>query len=197
MASSKSAPATAGAAVEITAPASIRNVVLVGPSGSGKTTLVEGLLAAAGVLTRAGAVVEGTTVSDFDEAEIKQQRSVGLSLAPLIHDGVKINLLDAPGYADYVGEVRAGLRAADAAINAALPGPGRNRGVKLRNFFGDSSGIPQALASRSLSRPASPSPRLRASRLASTGQRRLTTWLRPPTTGPATPTAARSIFCRP
>jgi elongation factor G len=116
MASSKSAPATAGAAVEITAPASIRNVVLVGPSGSGKTTLVEGLLAAAGVLTRAGAVVEGTTVSDFDEAEIKQQRSVGLSLAPLIHDGVKINLLDAPGYADYVGEVRAGLRAADAAL---------------------------------------------------------------------------------
>ncbi len=116
MASTKTAPVTAGAAVEITDPASIRNVVLVGPSGSGKTTLVENLLVTSGVLTRVGSVVDGSTVSDFDEAEIKQQRSVGLSLAPLIHDGVKINLLDAPGYADYVGEVRAGLRAADAAL---------------------------------------------------------------------------------
>ena len=97
-------------------PESIRNVVLVGPAGSGKTTLVEALLVAAGVLNRPGRVEEGTTVSDFDEAEVRQQRSVGLSLAPLLHDGVKINLLDTPGYADYVGELRAGLRAADCAM---------------------------------------------------------------------------------
>ncbi len=97
-------------------PAGIRNVVLVGPSGSGKTTLVESLLAATGVINRPGRVEDGTTVSDYDEAEIRQQRSVGLSLAPLVVDGVKINLLDAPGYADFVGELRAGLRAADCAL---------------------------------------------------------------------------------
>ena len=94
----------------------IRNVVLVGPAGSGKTTLVETLLVSAGVLNRPGSVVDGTTVSDFDEAEQRQQRSVGLTLAPLVHDGVKVNLLDAPGYADFVGELRAGLRAADCAL---------------------------------------------------------------------------------
>ncbi|GAA1909646.1 elongation factor G [Nocardioides marmoribigeumensis] len=97
-------------------PQAIRNVVLVGPAGSGKTTLVEALLVSAGVLSRAGTTVDGTTVSDFDEAEKRQQRSVGLALAPLEHDGVKVNLLDAPGYADFVGELRAGLRAADAAM---------------------------------------------------------------------------------
>jgi elongation factor G len=94
----------------------IRNVALVGPAGSGKTTLVETLLVEAGVLNRPGSVVEGTTVCDFDESEQRQQRSVGLALAPLMHDGAKINLLDTPGYADFVGELRAGLRAADCAL---------------------------------------------------------------------------------
>jgi elongation factor G len=97
-------------------PQSVRNVVVVGPAGSGKTTLVEALLVAAGVLNRPGRVEDGTTVSDFDEAELRQQRSVGLSLAPVVHDGVKVNLLDTPGYADFVGELRAGLRAADCAM---------------------------------------------------------------------------------
>jgi elongation factor G len=94
----------------------IRNVVLVGPAGSGKTTLVESLLVCSGVLNRAGTTAEGTTVCDFDESEHRQQRSVGLALAPLTHQGVKVNLLDAPGYADFVGEMRAGLRAADCAL---------------------------------------------------------------------------------
>jgi elongation factor G len=106
----------AGAAVAVDDPAKVRNVVLVGPSGSGKTTLTEALLTASGVLTRAGSVTEGTTVCDHDPAAVRQQRSVSLSVAPLMHDGVKINLIDTPGYADFVGELRAGLRAADAAM---------------------------------------------------------------------------------
>jgi len=97
-------------------PERIRNVALVGPPGSGKTTLVEALLVHAGVLNRAGRVEDGTTVSDFDESEHRQQRSVGLSLAPVMHGDTKLNLLDTPGYADFVGEVRAGLRAADCAM---------------------------------------------------------------------------------
>jgi elongation factor G len=97
-------------------PAAVRNVVLVGPSGGGKTTLVDALLVASGVLSRPGSIADGTTVCDHDEAEIRQQRSVSLALASLSHDGVKINLVDTPGYADFVGELRAGLRAADCAL---------------------------------------------------------------------------------
>ncbi|HEX6345952.1 elongation factor G-like protein EF-G2 [Umezawaea sp.] len=102
--------------VAVDDPAKVRNVVLVGPSGAGKTTLTEALLAASGVLTRAGSVVEGNTVCDHDPAAVRQQRSVGLAVAPLRHRDVKINLIDTPGYADFVGELRAGLRAADAAL---------------------------------------------------------------------------------
>src|ERR1700674_1518955 len=95
-------------------PDSVRNVVLVGHSGAGKTTLVEALLVATGAIQRAGRVEDGTTVSDFDEVEIRQQRSVNLTLAPFSHAGIKVNLLDTPGYADFIGDLRAGLRAADA-----------------------------------------------------------------------------------
>ena len=105
-----------GVAVAVDDPAGIRNVVLVGPSGSGKTTLTEALLAATGVLSRAGSITEGTTVCDHDPAAVRQQRSVGLAVAPFVHEGVKVNLVDTPGYADFVGELRAGLRAADAAL---------------------------------------------------------------------------------
>ncbi len=97
-------------------PGGVRNVALVGHSGSGKTTLVEALLVATGAIQRAGRMEDGTTVSDFDEVEIRQQRSVNLTLAPLVHAGVKVNLLDTPGYADFTGDLRAGLRAADAAL---------------------------------------------------------------------------------
>ncbi|HSF36462.1 MAG TPA: elongation factor G-like protein EF-G2 [Nocardioides sp.] len=105
----------AGAPVA-TRPEEIRNVVVVGAAGAGKTTLVERLLVVAGVLNRAGSTEDGTTVCDFEEVEHRQRRSVALALAPLVHDGVKVNLLDAPGYVDFVGEVRAGLRAADCAL---------------------------------------------------------------------------------
>ncbi|MBB5804183.1 elongation factor G [Saccharothrix ecbatanensis] len=103
-------------AVAVDDPAKVRNVVLVGPSGSGKTTLAEALLAGTGVVTRAGSVTEGNTVCDHDPAAVRQQRSVGLAVAPIRHGDIKINLIDTPGYADFVGELRAGLRAADAAL---------------------------------------------------------------------------------
>jgi elongation factor G len=106
----------ARAVVSVDDPARIRNVVLVGPSGGGKTTLIEALLAHTGTIPRAGAVVDGTTVCDHDASAIRQQRSVELSVAPILFEGNKINLIDTPGYVDFVGEVRAGLRAADAAL---------------------------------------------------------------------------------
>jgi elongation factor G len=94
----------------------IRNVVLVGHSGSGKTTLAESLLLHTGTVARAGRVEDGTTASDFDEVEIRQKRSVNLALTPFVTDGVTVNLLDTPGYADFTGDLRAGLRAADCAL---------------------------------------------------------------------------------
>ncbi|AVH59828.1 MULTISPECIES: elongation factor G-like protein EF-G2 [Streptomyces] len=109
-------PGAAGRATAADHPASVRNVVLVGHSGSGKTTLVEALALTAGAVNRAGRVEDGGTVSDYDEIEHRQQRSVQLSLVPVDWDGYKINILDTPGYADFVGELRAGLRAADAAL---------------------------------------------------------------------------------
>ena len=97
-------------------PARIRNIALVGHSGAGKTMLIEALLAANGMITRKGSIADGTTVSDSDPAAVHQQRSVTLSLVPMLVDGIKVNLLDTPGYPDFIGEMRAGLRAADAAL---------------------------------------------------------------------------------
>ncbi|HVK28581.1 MAG TPA: elongation factor G-like protein EF-G2 [Nocardioides sp.] len=99
-----------------TGPDRIRNVVLVGPSQSGKTSLVEALLAHTRAITRAGSTADGTTVCDTEDAEKGHGRSISLAVAPLLHRGVKVNLVDTPGYVDFVGDVRAGLRAADCAL---------------------------------------------------------------------------------
>ncbi len=97
-------------------PASIRNVLLVGHGGAGKTSLTEALLFAAGLTTRMGTVEDGNTVTDFEAEETKKQISVSLALAPIEWNGVKVNVLDAPGYADFIGDVRAALRAVDACL---------------------------------------------------------------------------------
>ncbi|MFI0453047.1 elongation factor G-like protein EF-G2 [Actinomadura sp. 6N118] len=109
-------PGAAGRAPEAGRPDRVRNVALVGHSGAGKTTLVEALLSATGTIQRPGRVEDGSTVSDFDEVEVRQQRSVNLALAPFMYGDIKVNLIDTPGYADFVGDLRAGLRAADAAL---------------------------------------------------------------------------------
>ena len=101
--------------VDAAGPDGIRNVVVVGPAGSGKTTLIETLLTASGVLNRAGSVREGTTVCDFEESEHQHGRSISLAVAPVVHRDVKVNLIDTPGYVDFIGEVRP----------AARPGPRR------------------------------------------------------------------------
>jgi elongation factor G len=120
----------AGQDLEASSPDRIRNVVLIGPGGSGKTTLVETLLASGGAIPRAGSVREGTTVTDFEESEQEHQRSNSLALAPLVHDGIKVNLIDTPGYADFVGELRAGLRAADCALFVIAANDGVDDGTR-------------------------------------------------------------------
>ena len=90
-------PGATGRAPVAEQPGAVRNLVLVGHSGAGKTTLAESLLTATGTILRAGRVEDGTTVTDYDEAEVRQQRSVSWAVAPFEHAGVKVNLLDAPG----------------------------------------------------------------------------------------------------
>jgi elongation factor G len=94
----------------------IRNVLLVGHGGAGKTTLSEALLMLGGAVTRMGSVEDGNTVSDFEPEETKRQISVSLALTPIEWRGTKLNIIDAPGYADFIGDVRAALRAVDACL---------------------------------------------------------------------------------
>ncbi|OFI38484.1 elongation factor G [Arthrobacter sp. SW1] len=143
--------ATAGLAAEQAD--MIRNVALVGHSGAGKTTLVEALLAATGVISRMGSVVDGTTVGDSDPAAVHQQRSVGLSVVPLLLDGVKVNLIDTPGYADFTGELRAGLRAADAALFVVSANDGVDAATVALWQECERAGTPRAVAVSRLDHP--------------------------------------------
>jgi len=91
----------------------IRNVVLLGHGGTGKTSLSEAALFCSGGTSRLGRVDDGTTTSDFEPDETKRKISLSLALVPCEWNGTKINIIDTPGYADFVGEVKSGIRAAD------------------------------------------------------------------------------------
>lgn len=94
----------------------IRNVVLLGHGSCGKTTLVEAMAYTQGITKRQGKIEEGNTISDFDKEEAKRLFSISTSVVPIFWEDTKINLLDTPGYFDFVGEVEEALGAADAAV---------------------------------------------------------------------------------
>jgi len=94
----------------------IRNVVLLSHQGAGKTSLVESMLFSSGAIQRVGTVADGTTTSDYDPLEVERHMGINLSLLPIQWQGMKLNLIDTPGYADFIGEVRSGLRVTDGAI---------------------------------------------------------------------------------
>lgn len=94
----------------------VRNVVLLGHGGAGKTSLVESMAYLAGITSRMGRVEDGNTVSDFGKEEQKRKISISTTVVPIEWEGVKINILDTPGYFDFIGEVEEGISAADAAI---------------------------------------------------------------------------------
>ena len=108
----------------------IRNVVLLGHGGCGKTSLAEAMAYLAGVTTRMGTVADKNTISDFDKEEMKRQFSIHTSVIPIPWRDVKVNLLDTPGYFDFVGEAEEAVSAADAAIIVVSGKAGIETGTK-------------------------------------------------------------------
>ena len=132
--------------------AKIRNVALVGHGGAGKTSLAEALLLVAGVIPRLGKVEDGSTVCDFDPEEQRRRISVSLALAPFELDGAKVNLLDAPGYADFVGDVTAALQAADLALFVVSAVEGVEVQTEVAWKLAEQRGIPRAFFVNKLDR---------------------------------------------
>jgi elongation factor G len=109
----------------------IHNVVLLSHSGAGKTSLSEAMLFSAGVINRLGKVDDGSSTSDYDPDEAKRRISINLSILPLTWRERKINILDAPGYADFVGEVKAGMRVSEGAIIMVCAASGVEVGTEM------------------------------------------------------------------
>jgi elongation factor G len=137
----------------------IRNVALVGHGGAGKTTLAEALLFVAGAIPRMGRVEDHNTVCDFDPEEHKRQISVSLALAPFDWEGHKINLIDAPGYADFVGDVAAALHAADLAIFVVSAVEGVEVQTELAWRMAEAANLPRAVFVNKLDRERASFPR--------------------------------------
>jgi elongation factor G len=121
----------------------IRNVVVLGHHGTGKTSFGEAALFAAGAINRLGRVDEGNTTSDFDDDEKKRQISISLSVLPCEWNGHKVNLIDTPGYADFLGEVKEGVRAADAALVVVDAVSGVEVGTDLAWSYADEQDLPR------------------------------------------------------
>ena len=122
----------------------IRNVALVGHSSAGKTSLAEAMLYLTKATDRLGNPSDGNTVCDFDDEEIKRGLSISTSVAPVMWNGIKINLLDAPGYLDFIGEVYQTMRVADAAMIVVDGKAGVEVGTELAWQQAEEAGIPRA-----------------------------------------------------
>jgi elongation factor G len=122
-------------------PRQIRNVVLLSHSGAGKTTLSESILFASGAISRLGKVEAGTTTSDYDPDEIKHRISINLGLLPCEWKDHKINLLDAPGYADFVGEVKSAVRISDGAVIVVGAASGLEVGTDMTWNYAREAGV--------------------------------------------------------
>jgi elongation factor G len=133
-------------------PNEIRNVALVGHGGAGKTTLLEAMLFTSGGLTRMGSVEDGNTVSDFEPEEVKKGISVSLAMAPVEWKGVKINVLDAPGYADFIGDVRSAIRAVDAVLLVVSAVDGVEVQTEIAWELAVEAGLPRAILINKLDR---------------------------------------------
>jgi elongation factor G len=130
----------------------IRNVVLVGHGGAGKTSVAEALLFRSGAITRMGKTTEGNTTTDFDEEEIRRGISISTALAPIEWEGVKINVLDAPGYADFTGEMRAAMRVADLAVFVVSGVEGLEVQTRAAWNFAEELGLPRIIFVNKLDR---------------------------------------------
>ena len=122
----------------------IRNVALVGHSSAGKTSLAEAMLYLTKATDRLGNPTDGNTVCDYDDEEIKRGLSISTSVAPVMWNGIKINLLDAPGYLDFIGEVYQTMRVADAAMIVVDGKAGIEVGTELAWQQAEEAGIPRA-----------------------------------------------------
>jgi len=123
----------------------IRNVVLLSHSGAGKTSASEAMLFAAGAIKRLGKVEDGTTTSDYDPDEVKRQISINLSMLPCTWQGAKLNLLDTPGYSDFVGEVRAAIRVAEGAVIMVCAASGVEVGTEQVWSYCEQNALPRLI----------------------------------------------------
>ncbi|MGB9586922.1 MAG: elongation factor G [Armatimonadota bacterium] len=123
----------------------IRNVALVGHGGCGKTSLSEALLFSAGAIDRMGRVDDGTTTSDYDPDEVKRKISVNATLLPCEWKGVKINFVDTPGYADFVGDVKSALRVVEGALIIVCAVSGIEVGTETAWAFAEEYNVPRAI----------------------------------------------------
>ncbi|MCH8962251.1 MAG: elongation factor G [Bacteroidetes bacterium] len=131
----------------------IRNVVLVGHQGSGKTSLAEAMLFVSGTIHRMGSVNEGSTVSDYHTSEKERQMSIFSSLMHAEWDKHKINLIDTPGYPDFVGEVAGAMKVADTAVFVMNATEGVEVGTELAWAYAASSGKPSMFVINQIDRP--------------------------------------------